>query len=112
MDSLYHQRLFCHYFMSPEQEKHYDGICREDGYFISFKVLGSSLICDSTVMRITMSERMSWIHPCVTTSVFAVMVDGGVSAWLTESEVDCEVSRLLEETAADAWIDAEMSDVV
>lgn len=96
MDTSYQQRLFCHYFMCPDEEHHFNGYSRDDGYFISFEILSSSPICECTVMRIAMSERLSWSHPCVTTSVFAVLDDGSMSAWMTEEEVDRDVSRLLE----------------
>lgn len=108
MDPPYHQRLFSHYFLGPDEEHHFNGYSRDDGYYISFAVLSNSPVCECTVIHIAMSERVSWRHPCVTTSVFAVLDNGCVTAWMTEDEVDRDVGLLLEASEADAWIDAEM----
>lgn len=105
----YHQILFCNYILC-EEEPRFNGCCRDDGYFISFNVVDASPACDTVVMRVDMSERMSWHDPCVTTRMWAVVADGVLSAWMTADELEQGVSRLQDDSDADAWIDAAWID--
>lgn len=111
MDDVYRRTLFSHYILCAADPL-YNGCCREDGYFISFAVLDTSAMCEAQVMHVAVTERMSWCQPSVTTRMWAVVVDGDVSAWMTDEEVDVDLKRVLDAADDDAWIDSLISQIM